>query len=74
MGLCPIQTVDKIKFVNSHTVDKIKFVNSMAVYKVLYLRIKELSDKWKKPIQNWKVIQQQLIKLFSDRHSKHLKL
>ena len=48
--------------------------NENSVYKVLYLRIKELSEKWKKPIQNWKIIQQQLIELFGDRYMKHLNM
>lgn len=73
-----IYTTNTIESVNSTfrkmTRGKGCFPNEMAVYKVLYLRIKELSDKWKKPIQNWKVIQQQLIQLFGDRYSKHLKL
>ena len=50
------------------------FPNENSVYKVLYLRIKELSEKWKKPIQNWKIIQQQLIELFGDRYTKYLNL
>lgn len=50
------------------------FPNENSVYKVLYLRIKELSEKWKKPIKNWKIIQQQLIELFGDRYTKYLNL
>lgn len=73
-----IYTSNAIESVNSAfrkmTRGKGAFPNEMAVYKVLFLRIKELSEKWKKPIQNWKVIQQQLIGLFGDRYSKHLSL
>ena len=50
------------------------FPNENSVYKVLYLRIKELSEKWKKRIQNWKIIQSQLIELFGDRYTKYLEL
>ena len=50
------------------------FPNESSVFKVLFLRIKELSDKWNKPIQNWKTIQTQLTELFGDRYTKYLKL
>ena len=40
------------------------FPSESAVYKVLYLRIKELSLKWNKPIKNWITIRKQLISLF----------
>lgn len=73
-----IYTSNAIESVNSAfrkmTRGKGAFPNEMAVYKVLYLRIKELSEKWKKPIQNWKIIQQQLIELFGDRYSMYLSL
>ena len=48
--------------------------NETSVYKILYLRIKELSEKWKKPIQNWSKIQSQLIELFGDRYTKYLEI
>lgn len=73
-----IYTSNAIESVNSAfrkmTRGKGAFPNEMAVYKVLFLRIKELSEKWKKPISNWKIIQQQLLELFGDRYSKHLSL
>lgn len=50
------------------------FPSENSVYKILYLRIKELNEKWKKPIKNWKTIQQQLIELFGDRYTKYLNL
>lgn len=50
------------------------FPNESAVYKVLYLRIKELSEKWKKPIKNWGTIQSQLIEIFGERYMKYLNI
>ena len=35
------------------TREKGSFPNESSVYKVMYLRLKELSEKWKKPILNW---------------------
>lgn len=45
-----------------------------SVYKILYLRIKELQEKWNKPILNWKTIQLQLTNLFGNRYTKYLDL
>lgn len=73
-----IYTTNAIESVNSAlrkvTRGKGAFPNDNSVYKILYLRIKELSEKWKKPIQNWKTIQQQLIALFGERYTKYLNL
>lgn len=73
-----IYTSNAVEAVNSAlrkvTRGKGAFPSENSVYKVLYLRIRELSEKWKKPIQNWKNIQQQLIELFGDRYTKHLEL
>ena len=71
-----IYTSNAIESVNSAlrkvTRGKGSFPNENSVYKVLYLRIKELSEKWQKPIQNWKVVQSQLIELFGERYTKYL--
>ena len=71
-----IYTSNAVESVNSAlrkvTRGKGAFPSENAVYKVLYLRIRELSEKWAKPIQNWKTIQQQLIELFGDRYTKYL--
>lgn len=73
-----IYTSNAIESVNSAlrkvTRGKGAFPNENSVYKILYLRIKELSEKWKKPIQNWKTIQSQLISLFGDRYTQYLNL
>lgn len=73
-----IYTSNAVESVNSAlrkvTRGKGAFPNESSVYKVLYLRIRELSEKWKKPIQNWKVIHPQLIEIFGDRYTKHLEL
>ncbi len=73
-----IYTSNAIEAVNSAlrkvTRGKGAFPSKESVYKVLYLRIKELSEKWNKPIMNWKIIQSQLIELFGDRYTKYLTL
>ena len=73
-----IYTSNAIESVNSSlrkvTRGKGAFPSDNSVYKVLYLRIRELSEKWKKPIPNWKIIQQQLIELFGTRYTKYLEL
>ena len=51
-----IYTSNAIESVNSAlrkvTRGKGAFPSTNSVYKILYLRINELSEKWKKPIQN----------------------
>lgn len=73
-----IYTSNAIESVNSAlrkvTRGKGAFPSESSVYKVLYLRIKELSEKWKKPIQNWTTIQQQIINIFGERYTKYLTL
>ena len=73
-----IYTSNAIEAVNSAlrkvTRGKGAFPNESSVYKVLYLRIKELEEKWKKPIKNWKIIQSQIIDLFGERYTKYLGL
>ena len=73
-----IYTSNAVESVNSAlrkvTRGKGSFPNENSVYKVLYLRIKELSEKWKKPIANWKTIQPQLIELFGERYTKYLNI
>lgn len=73
-----IYTSNSVESVNSAlrkvTRGKGAFPNENSVYKVMYLRLKELSEKWKKPILNWKTIQPQLIELFGERYTKHLNI
>ena len=73
-----IYTSNAVESVNSAlrkvTRGKGAFPNESSVYKVLYLRIRELSEKWNKPIPNWKIIQPQLIELFGERYTKHIKI
>ena len=73
-----IYTSNAIESVNSAlrkvTRGKGAFPSEESVYKVLYLRIKELSEKWNKPIKNWKVIREQLIYIFGDRYIKYLEV
>lgn len=71
-----IYTSNAVESVNSAlrkvTRGKGAFPNENSVYKVLYLRLKELKEKWSKPIPNWKTIQPQLVELFGDRYTKNI--
>ncbi len=73
-----IYTTNAIESVNSAlrkvTRGKGAFPSGNSVYKVMYLRIKELSEKWKKPMKNWKTIREQLISLFGERYLKYVNL
>lgn len=71
-----IYTSNAVESVNSAlrkvTRGKGAFPSESSVFKVMYLRLKELKEKWKKPINNWAKIQPQLINLFGDRYTKYL--
>lgn len=73
-----IYTSNAVESVNSAlrkvTKGKGSFPSEESVYKILYLRIRELKEKWIKPINNWGKIQPQLIELFGDRYTKYLKI
>ena len=73
-----IYTSNAVESVNSAlrkvTRGKGSFPSESSVFKVLYLRIRELTEKWKRPIQNWKKIQQQLMEIFGERYTKYLNL
>ena len=72
-----IYTSNSVEAVNSAlrkvTRGKGAFPSEESVYKVLYLRIKDLKEKWdKNPIKNFKIIQKQLIEIFGQRYTKYL--
>lgn len=73
-----IYTSNAVESVNSAlrkvTRGKGAFPSENSVYKVLYLRLKELKEKWNKPIPNWKKIQSQLVEIFGERYTKYLEL
>lgn len=73
-----IYTSNAVESVNSAlrkvTNGKGAFTNENTVYKLLYLRIKELKEKWNKPIRNFGVIQNQLIEIFGDRYTKYINI
>ncbi len=73
-----IYTSNAVESVNSAlrkvTNGKGAFVSEETVYKVLYLRIKDLKEKWNKPIQKWNTIQAQLIEIFGTRYTQYLKI
>ena len=71
-----IYTSNAVESVNSAlrkvTNGKGSFPSEESLYKVLFLRIRDLKDKWSKPIRNWKTINMQLIELFGERYTKYL--
>ena len=73
-----IYTSNAVESVNSAlrkvTKGKGSFPSKESVYKILFLRIKELKEKWNRPIKNWKTIQLQIIELFGDRYTKYLQI
>ena len=73
-----IYTSNAVESVNSAlrkvTNGKGAFPSEESVYKVLFLRIKDLKEKWNKPINNWKTIQLQLINIFNERYTKYINL
>ena len=73
-----IYTSNAVESVNSAlrkvTRGKGAFPSEASVFKVMYLRIRELSEKWKKPIPNWKIIQPQLIEIFGKRYTKYIEI
>lgn len=73
-----IYTTNAIESVNSAlrkvTRGKGAFPSESSVYKVMFLRIRELSEKWKKPMQNWETIRKQLISLLGNRYLNYVNL
>lgn len=73
-----IYTTNVVESVNSAlrkvTNGKGAFPSEESVYKVLFLRIKDLKEKWNKPIRNWNIIQLQLIDIFGDRYTQYVEL
>ncbi len=71
-----IYTSNTVESVNSAlrkvTRGKGSFPSEESVIKIMYLRIKDLKEKWSKPIRNWKIIQEQLIELFGERYTQYL--
>lgn len=69
-------TSNAVESVNSAlrkvTNGKGSFATIDGVYKLFYLRIEELHEKWKKPVANWKKVQDKLIKLYGERYTKYL--
>lgn len=55
------------------TTRKGAFPNENALFKLLYLRIVEIQKAWYRPVQNWSKVLNQLVLLFEDRVTKHLK-
>lgn len=73
-----IYTSNAVESVNSAlrkvTRGKGAFPSENSVFKILFLRVRDLKEKWNKPIQKWKIIQSQLIDLFGERYTKYLEV
>ena len=73
-----IYTTNAIESVNSAlrkvTRGKGSFPNEESVYKILFLRIRDLKERWKKPINNFAKIRQQLIEIFGERYTKYFEV
>ena len=73
-----IYTTNVVESVNSAlrkvTNGKGAFPSEDSVYKVLFLRIKDLKEKWNKPIRNWSIVQLQLINIFGDKYTQYIEL
>jgi len=71
-----IYTTNAIESVNAGlrkvTRGRGSFIHDNALLKVLYLRIRDLENKWSKGTANWNTIQNQLIELFSNRVLKYI--
>ena len=71
-----IYTSNAIESVNSAlrkvTNGKGSFSSANSVYKILFLRVEELEEKWKKPIPNWNKIEIQLSGIYKERFTQHL--
>ena len=70
-----IYTTNPIESLNSClrkvTRGKGSFISTEALLKVLYLRIKDLEEKWSKGTKNWNSVKNQIIELFGDRVLKY---
>lgn len=74
-----VYTTNPIESLNSAlgnvTNGKGAFVNEQALSKVLYLRIKNLTDKWnKKKKANWQTVLNELYLLHEERIDKYIKI
>lgn len=73
-----VYTTNPIESLNSAlrrvTNGKGTFVNEQALSKVLYLRIKNLTDKWNKKKANWQTVLNELYLLHEERIDKYIEI
>ena len=73
-----LYTTNAIESVNSAlrkvTRGKGSFPSEGALFKVLFLRIKDLTAKWNRPVQKWKEISVQLSLIHGERYTKHISI
>jgi len=49
------------------------FPNEMALFKLVYMRIDEIKRTWDRPVQNWAKVLNQLVILYDDRITRHIR-
>ena len=73
-----LYTTNAIESVNSAlrkvTRGKGSFPSEGALFKVLFLRIRELTNKWSKPVLKWKDVSLQLSIIHKERYTKHISI
>ena len=49
------------------------FPSEMSLFKLLFLRISDIQSSWYRPIQNWSKVLNELVLIFEDRITQHLR-
>lgn len=49
------------------------FPSEMALYKLIYMRIEEIQCTWDRPVQNWAKVLNQLVIIYDDRITQHIR-
>ncbi len=53
--------------IRKYTKNKLSFPSDQAVMKSVYLALREATKKWSMPIQNWRIILNQVLVIFEKR-------
>jgi len=49
------------------------FPNEMSLFKLLFLRINDIQSTWYRPVHNWPKVLNELVLIFEDRITQHLR-
>jgi len=49
------------------------FPSEMSLYKLLYLRIEKIKESWNRPVHNWPKVLNQLVILYDERITRHMR-